>query len=147
MAQALRPAPFFLRDCTEVKYLLVPHFMSARFRFNLSKLIEARGFTQRSLATEIGVTPSRLSKYLNGHSDIHSDTLLKLVRTLGIGIEEWLESILTQSQRGTETDSVDRALLGAVRQMEPADRQVISSYVLKYASAISRTKARGELSS
>jgi plasmid maintenance system antidote protein VapI len=100
--------------------------------------------TQRSLAATIGVNPSRLSKYLNGHSDIHSDTLLRIVKALGLGFEEWLDSIAKQDQ-GNSNESMDRALFGAVRQMEPADRRVISSYVLKYASALSKTKSRGDL--
>lgn len=53
--------------------------------------LEASGFTQRSLASEIGVQPSLLNEIIKGKRNISADLALSLEAALGIDASFWLE--------------------------------------------------------
>lgn len=52
--------------------------------------LEAAGFTQRSLANEIGVQPSLLNEVIKGKRNVTADLAVMLEAALGIDAEYWL---------------------------------------------------------
>lgn len=52
--------------------------------------LEAAGFTQRSLAAEIGVQPSLLNEVIKGKRNITADLAVMLEAALGVDAEYWL---------------------------------------------------------
>jgi transcriptional regulator with XRE-family HTH domain len=64
------------------------------FKYRLSEIIVKRGWSQRRLAREIGVTPSTMHLWITGKRKISQNNIIKLSEALGISITD----ILSESE-------------------------------------------------
>lgn len=58
---------------------------------NLKEIYKSKGYTQKSLSEEIGITRTNLNRIIKGHSKPSVQTALKLSKLLSISVEEVLE--------------------------------------------------------
>ena len=55
---------------------------------NIKALIAKKGLTQKSIATEIGLSEKSLGNFLNGKSSLNSDALNRLLLFLGFDLDK-----------------------------------------------------------
>ena len=102
-------------------------------------LIELKGIRKKDLATEIGISPSSLSKYLSGATPMRVDILSKFSRCLDTSADYLLgltDSISIDNQKLTEQE---RLLLVQYRHCNETGKNIIrenSTTTYKYHSLL-----------
>lgn len=70
------------------------------FKGKIRLLMKARGFSQASLAKELGMSRISLCRYLCGHTDIAGSKIFKLLSILGIAdVKKLVDEGLTEAYR------------------------------------------------
>ncbi len=83
-------------------------------------VIRLRRASQTDLAAQAGIHPSNLSKFLSGDTDIRISSLAKILDTLGISLEEVLESEVEKLLgRTSESKSVGQAIEILLKEADP----------------------------
>ena len=70
---------------------------------NIKALIAKKGFTQKSIATEIGLSEKSLGNFLNGKSSLNSDALNRLLLFLGFDLDKEIGMSLTNKTSRIKT--------------------------------------------
>ncbi len=79
--------------------------------------IEYRGISQKSLATEIGMSPSVLNEILNGKRAVTTEFALLLEAALGIEADLWLKLQADYNKQVAKSDPSFLAKLTRIRQV------------------------------
>lgn len=93
------------------------------------------GMTQAELARRLSLQPSNLNHYLKGHGDVRAELFVRILRELGVDVEDLLNrEIATRTGMKLE----DRGGLGETVEivadsLSPGDRKTMLSYLAKMA--------------
>lgn len=79
--------------------------------------IEYRGISQKSLANEIGMSPSVLNEILNGKRAVTTEFALLLEAALGIEADLWLKLQADYNKQVAQSDPSFLARLAKIRQV------------------------------
>lgn len=104
-------------------------FDYTQFRTNLKSLFDTHGKYIREVCLELGITPSTLSRYLNGHRDPDLEYVIVLAQYFGVSID-WLVGL-----GGSRFDSVPESIRSFVDKYQKAnadDRKIVDMILEKY---------------
>jgi transcriptional regulator with XRE-family HTH domain len=83
----------------------------------IKKVREAKGFSQRQIAKELGMDPSQYSKIENGKTDPTTSTLEKIAKALNIEISD----LFASDDIFKDINSADKTLVEKIRLIEQLD--------------------------
>lgn len=107
----------------------------------LDTRIEADGLSWRQAATQIGVSPSLLSRLRNGQRP-DLDAYVLIVRWLAMSTEDFLERTGQQEQQPELTSEV-AALLRARRDLSDADKTLLENVFKSGLQVVRSTRSEG----
>lgn len=99
------------------------------FQERLGRLMESRGFTMRSLAEEIGITPSTLSRYLSTNRVPDLAYVVKLAEYFNVSVD-WLIGLNGDHFDILPKEIQDVAFLYSLATED--DRRVVQAVLNKY---------------
>ena len=119
---------------------------SSKLSQKCSLLATLAGLTQAELARRLEIKPINLNHFLRGHGDVHSALFIRLLKELGIDIEEIINKELARLSglRLEEKMTPGAAMETLARAMSREDRQALISYVIKTAQVNLGSKAKSQ---
>ncbi len=112
------------------------------FHEKLLMLARAQGTTQTEIAESLDMQLSHINRYFNGHSDISSNHLVNIMKTLGIDLEAIISKELLRQAGGEDTTvndlpaSVDYLL----NSLDAIGKQTLLSQILWAAKKTSKKR-------
>ena len=118
----------------------------AKYPQKVALLAVLRGISQVELAKRLGMQPSHLNHFLKGRGDVRSAQLLRILRELGIDVEEALnrEVAALSGMKLEGKDSVGEAFESVAKALSPEDRHAMLGYIVRMAQLNLGTKARAQ---
>lgn len=102
-----------------------PHYDLVRALINLQDL------NAKELAESAGLTPSTVSRYLNGKTDIKSESLIKMLKSLGIDLRQIMKrEVLNRLNGRTTISQLDEDLLLAVHSLGEIDQKTVLNTIV-----------------
>ena len=100
-----------------------------KFRKNVSDLLQSKGILGKELASEIGITPATLSRYLKNKRDPDLEYVYRIAKYMGVTID-WLLGV---SEEKTETLSPDiKHFSELYAHASEEDQAVVQTVLRKY---------------
>ena len=99
----------------------------------VKKLSRSQKMTQAHLASCLGLHPSHISQYMNGHTNIRSDLFCSLINLLGVDLKGIIANKISE-QLKVEKDS-DEELMLLLRRLPLAEKQKIRWIVKRLSQA------------
>lgn len=98
---------------------------------NLVKtLMSLRGFNQSELARHSGVSFAAISRFLNDHTDIRSEALVKILATLGTDLNLILKEEVSKSLGNTHNSSLGEDLTAMIENSRPITRKTLTDTII-----------------
>lgn len=90
------------------------------------------GLSQTEIADRVGVPPSQINRYMNGHSDVYSAVLVKILHELGLNLESMVDKRINQlSKMDLHEDSTkEDMLLFLFNELDDLGKQTMLSQLL-----------------
>lgn len=108
----------------------------------IRKVREAKGFTQKQVALEIGMDPSQYSKIEKGKTDPTTNTLEKIAKALHIELSE----LFASDEIFKDINSADKTIIEKVRLIEQLDEKERNSIYNIIDSLFTKKKLKDTLS-
>ena len=99
------------------------------FRANLRSLMDSRGLSINAAADKLGVSPSSLSRYLNGLRDPELSYVIQIAEYFGVSTD-WLLGLTNDIRTRMPLEVYEVAHLYSISN--PDDRAVVQAVLNKY---------------
>ena len=104
----------------------------------------ARGFEQKYVAAQVGISESKLGHYENGRAEPDIDTLHRLSKFYGASLDEWM-NLSDPNEPLMVIQSEEKDVLIKFRKMSFQLKEDICDYVnMKYEKHLRQEKAKEE---
>lgn len=112
--------------------------------FNEKLLLFARanGITQAQIAKDLDMQPAHINRYFKGHSDIGSSHMLKILKTLGVDLDQIISKELLHfaGDDDTAVNDLSSSVEYLLNSLEPIGKQTILSQILSSAKKTSKKR-------
>jgi transcriptional regulator with XRE-family HTH domain len=107
--------------------------LSLRLARKLKETRISKGYEQKYVAAQIGISGSKLGNYENGRSEPDVDTIRKLSEFYDISLDEWLKTKDNSDKTLLVTQKEEVNMLSNYRELpEPLKKDVQDYIIYKY---------------
>lgn len=93
-------------------------------------LMNLKGVTQAELAKSSDVSVAALSRFLNGSSELRSNSFIRMLSVLGLNISEVLKREVSKTMGSESESSIEEDFKVLLERVSPLERKTISDTLI-----------------
>ncbi|MBL7557611.1 MAG: helix-turn-helix domain-containing protein [Bdellovibrionaceae bacterium] len=93
-------------------------------------LMNLKGVTQAELAKSSDVSVAALSRFLNGSSELRSNSFIRMLSVLGLNISEVLKKEVSKTMGSEGESSIEEDFKVLLERVSPLERKTISDTLI-----------------
>ncbi len=98
-------------------------------------LMTLRGINQVDLSIKSGVSPTALSRYLSGSSDLRSENLLKLMKALGSDFNEIVKKEISKSLGNDDLSNISEDIQKVLLSLDSISKKTLIETIISQGKA------------